>query len=583
MFPNHGQEGRGNYFSQIKKAYRACRDKDAQSDIEWSLYDKGNPRLRTVLKSGFLFFPGSMKQCGTGVKEWEREKNAAVSPWCFLLAMRGAMLFRGGLHKPRWGRRAYPSFPFVFEGSTIQIGKNRYFNNVEVHLPTWTADHPRTLAEFEIQMRQFQARLSNKGFVASAAEFRVAVRGRGSGAAFDAFHRFVLEGRRPSNRDPMRQAIPRGVTRVRERDTESVNLRYMLAPLAETGWFDQFNTDRLRAAMRHAEDSIHRAVDEPGRETYQGILEALWDLNRKIILPGALRKEFEDRASKRLPRPLPPLPARQWEAALESDNSPAHRIGRAIGSIIGIGSKGEKGKSICIGPILEHMLPVKWDWDKSTWIVPPQPPARLFRWSGLRELDDFAELFWYRWLDAAELPCLAFDAMRTAFLEDIVALLRGDIPIREIHRLASLYALLDWEKSKKGSENCSTSSTSQSSPTLILPAYAVLRLWLELGIRPAPRSQPPRDGSVAKLLSFGSSTQVKRAVRGALARLRITGLPWEGNTRPMGKAIADFNPSILPEVAARMALAVIVPISQEDTKALSRRLWVPIDEMEVTV
>ncbi|MGC8875250.1 MAG: hypothetical protein ACP5SI_12495, partial [Chloroflexia bacterium] len=262
LFPAHGQEGSGDYFSQIEKAVEAA--KKAPSDISWSLFGEGPRVLSEVLDSGYLFFPEPMKRYATGVARWEREKDAPRSPWDFLLAVRGALVLRGSLRRLRWGRRTYPAFPFVFEGQTVELGGGKYFRNVEIHLPTWRSDRPRTLAEFEMQVRQFQARLSWRGFAATAAEFRAAVVGRGVGAAFDTFHRFVLERRRPGQRQPMRQGIHRGSTRLGGKEEASGRLRLMLAPLAETGWFDQFTTDRLRAERARAEEAIHRAVDEPG-------------------------------------------------------------------------------------------------------------------------------------------------------------------------------------------------------------------------------------------------------------------------------------------------------------------------------
>lgn len=567
LFPAHGQEGSGDYFSQIEKAVEAAGG--APQDITWSLFAEGNPTLKRGLDSGYLFFPEPMKRYATGVAEWEREKDAAVSPWCFLLAVRGAMLLRGSLRRLRWGRRPYPAFPFVFEGSVVELGKGKFFRNVELHLPTWNADRPRTLAEFEMQMRQFQARLSGRGFAATAAEFRAAVVGRGAGAAFDMFHRFVLEGRRPGQRQPMRQGIPRGATRVGGKGKGDASLRLMLAPLAETGWFDQFITDRLRAARARVEDAIHRAVDEPGLDAYRDILEALWDLNRALVLPGAVRRDLED--SRRKPRPLPPLPARLWERALQDglQTDPAHRLGRAIGSILEVRAEG-----VAVGPVLEHMLPVRWSGQR--WTVPESPPSRSLRWAGLDPLADFKELFWSRWLDGAELPQLPFAAARFASFDDIAALLRGDADVREVHRLAGLYALLDWHNNPGVDPVAKPPKLSTPVP----PAYAALRLWLALGVNPPPGSRPPRDSSIARLLSLGSASQVQRASELALRRLRVDGLPWCTDPRPTGKAVARFGATIPGDEAARMVLAVLVPISEGDTIALSRRLWVPIDEQE---
>ncbi len=575
LFPAHGQEGSGDYFSQLEKAAKAA--KKAEQDIAWSLWGNGPRPLRKVLESGYLFFPESMKRYATGLARWEREKDAVRSPWDFLLAVRGLLLFRGSLRRMRWRHsRPYAAFPFVFEGSTVHLGGERFFRNVEIHLPTWTADHPRTLKEFEMQIWQFQARLSARGFAATAAEFRAAVVGRGVGAAFDTFHRFVLEGRRPGRGQQMRQGIPRGTTRVGGKAAGSGALRIMLAPIAETGWFDQFRTDRLRAARARAEEAIHRAVDEPGLEAYRGVLEALWDLNRSILVPGALSRDLE--GAGRTPRPLLALPPRHWEEALRDGlrSDPAYRLGRAIGSITGVkGPQGNPG----VGPLLEHLLPVRYDWDRKAWVGPEQVSSRELRWAGLDPLGDFRQLLWWRWLDSAELERLPFGAMRYASLDDIAALLRGDVDVQEIHRLTGLFALLDWWRSEAPEGQVSPPTSAGQIP----PAYVALRLWLELGIDPAHDSRPPRDGAVVRLLAIGQPAQVERAAERALARLRVDGLPWEDDPRPTGKAVARFQPRVPPEQAARMALAVMVPISKEDRLALSRRLWVPLDEQEATV
>jgi CRISPR-associated protein Csx17 len=573
LFPAHGQEGSGDYFSQIEKAVKAANK--AAEDLRWSLFAEGTRSLNATLDSGYLFFPEPMKRYAAGLTEWEREKDAARSPWCFLLALRGAMLFRGSIRRLRWGRRNYPAFPFVFEGSTVELGAGKYFRNDEVHLPTWNAERPRTLAEFEMQVRQFQARLSARGFAATAAEFRAAVIGRGAGAAFDTFHRFVLEGRRPGQRQPMRQGISRGVTRVGGGGEASSKLRLMLAPLAETGWFDQFTTDRLRVARARADEAIHRSVNEPGAEAYRGVLESLWELNRSVLLPGALRRDIED--AGRQPRPLPPLPARLWEEALRDglDSDPAYRLGRAIGSILGM--KAQSGGA-AVGPVLEHMLPVKYDWTTGLWRVLDPLPSRPLRWAGLNPLADFRNLLWYRWLDSADLDRLPFAGARCASLGDIVALLRGEVDVRRVHRLAGLFALLDWQNHVP-----SRVPERQGDAATMSPAYAVLRLWFELGIHPSLDLRPPRDGEVVRLLCIGQTEQAQHAVARALSRLRVDGLPWDEDPRPRGKAVARFEPRFSEVEAARLSVALLVPIAKEDNRALARRLWVPIEEkLEVT-
>ncbi len=560
LFPSHGQEGSGDYFHQLEKAAEAA--KESSDDLVWSLFAEGTPSLKRVLQSGYLFFPEPMKRYASGVKKWVQEHNAPVSPWCFLLAMRGAMLLRGSLRRLRWGRRSYPAFPFVFEGTT---------GNVELHLPTWTQERPRTLAEFEIQVRQFYARLSGSGFAATAAEFRAAVAGRSAGAAFDSFHRFVLERRRPGQRERMSQGIPRGLTRVGGVGEKSGVLRLMLAPLAETAWLDQFATDRPRARRALVEEAVHRVVEKPGLGSYRGLLEALWEANRAVVLPGAVRRDLEEIGQT--PRPLPPLPARLWEKALEDGLSAisAYRLGRALGSILGVRLRDGGG----VGPILEHMLPLKYDWGGSRWKIPEPERSRPNRWSGLEPLGDFRALFWSRWLDSADLDRLPFAARRCAPLADVVALLRGEVELKEVCRLAGLFALLDWEQAQETHADQEERGDEYMLP--VPPAYAALRLWLHLSIRPGPNGRPPRDGRIARLIALGSRVHVEQATQLALRHLRVHGLPWHDQPRPTGKAVAYVRPTPSDQEAARMVLAVTIPISEQDTHDLARRFWVPID------
>jgi CRISPR-associated protein Csx17 len=570
LFPHYGQEASGNYFSQIDKAWRdaACTPDD---DLRWSLFAQGTPSLKRRLESGYLFFPEPMKRYATGVKKWVREGDAPISPWCFLLAMRGAMMLRGSLRRLRWRRNPYAAFPFVFGG-----------RDPELYLPTWTQDRPRTLQEFEMQIRQFQARFSNRGLAATAAEFRVAVVGRGVGAAFDTFHRFVIEGRRPTKGEKrLPQAIPRGYTRVGGFKEESSRLRLMLAPIAEEGWSDQFvdlrQENRLWAGWTRLEETIHRAVDEPGLEAYREVLEALWDLNREIVLHRFRDSKEDSKKVGRTLRPLPPLPVRPWLEALGEGfrERPEYRLGRAIGSILGIRP--------VVGPVLEHMLPLRWDWTQSCWRLPDQESSRPGRWSGWNPLADFRELFWSRWLDSHELDSLPFHGCWPAPLADIDALLRGNVDLREVHRLAALFALLDWQGwqgEKAGLADLEGSPSDFGGSPRISPAYAALRLWLELGIRPAIGRRPPRDGTVARLLTLGGRAQVIQAACLALRRLRLEGLPCQQEPRPTGKAVADFRPSLSDDEAARMVVAVLVPISNRDKEALARQLWVPTDIFE---
>jgi CRISPR-associated protein Csx17 len=566
-FPGYGQEASGNYFDKLAEA--AADAKVATADLKWSLYGIATEPITKVVDKGYLFFPEPTKRYATGIAKWEQDKSA-VTTWCFLLALRGALLLRGGLRRARWRRSGYPAFPFVFEGGGV----------AEIHLPTWSKEHPRTLEEMLRQVRQFHVPLSQGSFAANAGEFRAAVQRRGPAVGFDTFHRFVIEARRPGQQQRMPQAIPRGLTRVSE-FRNGVNLRGMIAPLGESGWFDQFvlkpanqkDTGPKFALDRRqvVEEAINRAVDEPTLGAYIALLESIWDLSREILMPGKLGRIFEKHGQT--PRPAPPLPAMLWERSLAEGLAAGAewRLARALGSILGIQTGGHM-----VGPILEQLLPVQYRWDRSTWTVPENATTPSV-WSGRMLLGDFQALFWRRWLISDGLPRLPFAGARGAPVDDVLRLLRGELDVAEIHRLTPLFALLGWQEADSEVLNGAVR------PRLPLsPAYAVLRLWIELGVAPTGASRPPRDGEVPRLISLGSGPQIEIAVGRALGRLRVQGLPWHEQPPPMGKAVVKAQPRVTASEAQLMALAVLVPVSHTDTLALSRRLLVTVIEKEIS-
>ena len=160
-------------------------------------------------------------------------------------------------------------------------------------------------------------------------------------------------------------------------------------------------------------------------------------------------------------------------------------------------------------------------------------------------------------------------------LDDVLHLVRGEGDVAAVHKLTPLFALLAWQ-------NATPVNPARDLQLPVPIAYAVLRLWFELGVAPAADMRPPRDGEVPRLLSLGGVTEVERGVERALARLRTQGLPWRKQPALSGNAVATVQPRLRQVEAERMALAVMVPISRADTLALARRLWVPATEKETS-
>lgn len=245
LFPGFGQDGSANYFKTLHA--EAAKLRNGQGvDLEISLFGNNAGAVAKRLDgTGGLYFPGAIKRYATG-SAWVHEKDAPLTGWDFLLAVRGALLLRGAARSFRGSRRSYPSFPFVFRGSPVKAG-GQLFVVDEVYLPTWSSDHPRTLAELQMQIRQFQARVGGGDLASSAADFRRAVQGRGVTGGFDRFHRFVLERRKPGQRQPAVQAVARGATAVGEGATE---LRLLLARIDESGWLDQLEQPNIPSDRR---------------------------------------------------------------------------------------------------------------------------------------------------------------------------------------------------------------------------------------------------------------------------------------------------------------------------------------------
>lgn len=578
LFPGFGQDGSANYFKTLHAEAAKLRNSQIV-DLEISLLGNNADNAGAVAKrldgTGGLYFPGAIKRYATG-SVWVHEKDAPLTGWDFLLAICGALLLRGAARSFRGSRRSYPSFPFVFRGSPVKAG-GQLFVVDEVYLPTWSSDHPRTLAELQMQIRQFQARVGGGDLASSAADFRRAVQGRGVTGGFDRFHRFVLERRKPGQRQPAVQAVARGATVVGEGATE---LRLLLARIDESGWLDQLEQpsapsdrrdERLQLAARRVHDAIHACADEPTARRHLEVLDALWQANWLLL----------DRADPARVRPLPPMPAWRWEHVLaEMFKLPETRIARALASIgwNGWDTEKKRWRTACPWPIASQVLPIEYiGAGQLSCRVPDPKPADRVPCRGFQPERDFARLFHRRWLDAFGRDgrdALPYAATRTAPLGDVLKLLRGQLNLPDIQRYCSALLVLDWRRTWPPGEGRS----SRHGP---IPAtYAALRLWLDAEINPPSDRRPNWDGSIPQLLFRGDPDAVNAACRLAISRLRIIGLPARSpnEERRAGKAVAVSVPKCSAEEARLMALAVLVPIDSLDAERLACRLWIPTNE-----
>ena len=546
-----GQDGSGNLFTVLREAGENANPDHIQGAIL-----EGNGSVKQGLRKGSgVLFPEGIKRYATGTS-WIQGDSGQQKPlelWDFILAMRGLLVLRGAARSPRGSRSEYPSFPFVFAGSVIQ-SQGSTIATEEVFLPSWSADRPRTLGEFQAQVRGFQARVGRRDFACGAAGFRRAVAGRAVTGGFSAFHRFVLEPRKPGQQTPQRQAISRGITRVGPVAAVRDSLRFLLAPLDDSAWLDRFrwNGGKLARAKTRFDEAMHSAIDVPDIKHRVGVLKALWHLQFELWTVS------ERSGGNTLFRPAPLLDGSAWGVALSDllEQEPASRLGWALASIGWIPVRDDSGQLIR-RPIIEQLLPVENDGERGLRVADADNRPRQFvHQLGRNPAKELATLFWRRWIDTASLPVLPATGTRHAHVEDVTALLRGEVSEKDVQMYFLAFLLLDGR-----GDAAPPPRATEHRP--MLSSYAALRLWFDLSARPIPGQRRPMDGTVPRGIATGTGRSVANAAKSALRRLRATGLAgcWPDGIRPTGKQVARPRIHVTSREAELMATAVMVPIS----------------------
>lgn len=562
-----GQDGSANLFSALREA----GENATNADIGSAIFGHNVPPKSRFKKGSGVLFPEGIKRYSTGNK-WIHESKKPLSVWDFILAMRGLLLLRGAARSPRGSRLEYPSFPFIFLGSVVRV-QGSTVQTQEIFLPTWTIDRRRELAEFQAQVRSFQARVGHREFASGAADFRRAITGRAVTGGFDAFHRFALEPRKPGQREPQWQAITRGFTAVGSAAAADSSMRLLLAPLDDSDWLDSFRlrkitgktdpSEKLALAKARFDETVHAAIDarvEPmDGARYVAVLKSLWDLQMALLMASESPEAF---------RPAPLLKGSAWQRVLwdHLTRSPAARLGWALASLGWESVRDESGQWVR-RPLVEQVLPVRAEGAHRLSALDPFPAHRVSQ-PGLDPARELARLFWRRWLDTVSLPTLPARGARCVDATDIAALLCGEVDMRDLQQHLLAFLVLD----KSGDSPRPTPSVRP-----LEPAYASLRLWVELAARPASSERRPLDGAVPRGVATGTVQSVSNACRVALRRLRISGLPgrWREDSRPTGKSVAQPALQLKMQPAALMATALLIPVSRESADRLADSLRVP--------
>ena len=232
LFGSGGNIGRRDLARLWKICWECAKNERERTWLDYTLFRDETVELPPINGAGTWF--GFANKTFNSGQAWFREGR--LSPWSFLLAMEGAQLFRGSVHR-RLGTRAKGKavFPFICRPKApLTIGEVGHRHS-ELWAPLW--HKPATLPEIEAVFRTGLAEVD--GRPASAPhEFAVAALRAGVDAGISAFVRFEF---RQTTSAQVFEAIPSNpvlVASARNRVHSS-----LLTPLINTGWLGRLPSD----------------------------------------------------------------------------------------------------------------------------------------------------------------------------------------------------------------------------------------------------------------------------------------------------------------------------------------------------
>ena len=206
--------------------------------MKYTLWCEGDPELPELSSTGTWFIFAN-KTFNSG-QEWYQEGR--LSPWSFLLALKGALLLVGGVNR-RWSGTAHPYavFPFITDIASPSTQEEVGLAKAEFWAPLWS--HPATLTEVRALFERGYSRIGERTAKAPH-EFALAARAAGVDAGISAFARFVL---RQTTSAQTYEAIPEEHIRTSDSETAEATLIQELMP-----WLDRL-PDEPRDSKRRGE------------------------------------------------------------------------------------------------------------------------------------------------------------------------------------------------------------------------------------------------------------------------------------------------------------------------------------------
>lgn len=470
------------------------------------------------------------------------ERIALANPWNFILCLEGTLLFAGAISRRQAaGEKGRATFPFQARLTTTSLDSSteKEKEGREIWLPLWgkRASLSEIIMIFTEGHVSIGTRQADRGV-----DFARAVAGLGIDRGIRAFHRYaIVKGR--IGGDNYNTSAHLGCFDVCCRSHVDL-IREIDA------WLDLFRSaasdgkapPRFKSTLRQIESSIFAFCQYGGVSRFADIMCALGRAEREL----ANGEKF--RTHNNL-RPLAGLSPKWIEAAY--DGSAEFEIALALAGIYDSANK--------IGPLCVNLnlAPVKSEKYKqnSPYAVWTET-GREVVWNSADLVRNLAAILERRLTDGKREGCerLPIAYRRTASLNAVSAFLAGETDDERIAELLWGLVLIDHRQTYPRLERCVIDAPP-------LPrSYALLKLLFQ----PRPLKTVAGDVAVKPEMSILPLLRAKRpaeACATAIRRLRASGLiPMAGGTFRDQQWFASD--------AMRLAAALLIPVSQQDTDLL---------------
>lgn len=540
LFGTGGNIGKRNLTAVWKRCNELREKPEASSWLEHSLFGTNNVSLPKLNSAG-TWFVFSNKMFNSG-QNWYREGR--LSPWSFLLAMEGALLLRGGVHRQLGAQaKGRAVFPFMCRPTAPATDKQVGHGKCEFWAPLWSK--LATLPEIEALFRTGLVEVGSR--LASAPhEFAIAALDAAVDAGVAAFIRFDL---RKTTSDKVFEALPREQVHVHH-DRSGLRHSRLLLPLITKRWVDRLPYEPTDSKQRGkfvglrgpVEDGIVSLSDDPADpEKWRDLLLLLARTQERIDHNKALRVQCN---------PLPLLHPGWFDKAW-SEPPVELQVARAVASI---GSTSLTiQRQVAQRSMMFNIFGVERK-ETGALFFPEAHPTRTV-WHKGQPVQVLIDLLRRRLADADELDPVPLHGTCPCNLDMIACFLSEDGCDDEL--LVSWIpplALLDWKSTAPRNGN--------GNYQLGLPLHPLYSLFrplidsegLTIGDKPLfplrnDDSRKPHTAAVRTLVNLVLQGQVDQAVD--LARRRYLGAGWQTFKPPLQEMYIDCE---------RLAAALLVPV-----------------------